>query len=122
MKVAVIPARGGSTRVPRKNVKDFAGRPMIEYPIAAALESGLFERVVVSTDSDAIAAVSRKAGAEVPFKRPPELAINSVNIAAVVHHAVTRLQEMVDQGVVTNADLVKTVQGEIELLRSMLAE
>ncbi len=72
--IAIIPARGGSKRVPRKNIKAFHGRPMIAYSIQAALESGLFTRVVVSTDDAEIAEVARSWGAEVPFLRPAELA------------------------------------------------
>jgi pseudaminic acid cytidylyltransferase len=74
MKLAIIPARGGSKRIPRKNIKPFAGRPMIEYAIAAAYESGLFGQIVVSTDDDEIAAVATAAGAQVPFRRPAALA------------------------------------------------
>ena len=66
MNVAVIPARGGSKRIPRKNVREFAGKPMIAYSIACALRSGLFERVIVSTDDEEISRVARALGAEVP--------------------------------------------------------
>jgi len=68
-RLAVIPARGGSKRLPRKNIVDFMGRPMIAWTIQAALESGLFDRVLVSTEDDEIATISREAGAEVPFLR-----------------------------------------------------
>lgn len=68
-KIAIIPARGGSKRVPGKNIIDFKGKPLIAWTIEAAKESGLFEKVVVSTDSEEIAEVSRKYGAEVPFLR-----------------------------------------------------
>ena len=74
MSIAIIPARGGSRRIPRKNIRPFAGRPMICWSIDAARASGCFERIVVSTDDDEIAEVARSAGAEVPFRRPPELA------------------------------------------------
>ncbi|RYY57824.1 MAG: pseudaminic acid cytidylyltransferase [Chitinophagaceae bacterium] len=67
--IAIITARGGSKRIPRKNIRPFLGRPVIHYPIAAALESGLFELVIVSTDDPEIAAVAVAAGAEVPFLR-----------------------------------------------------
>ena len=93
MRLAVIPARGGSKRIPRKNVLSFAGRPMLSYAIAAARESGLFERVVVSTDDTEIAAVARRFGAEVPFMRPPALADDHAGTAEVVAHAVTALAE-----------------------------
>ena len=68
-KVAIITARGGSKRIPRKNIKDFCGKPIIAYSIEAALESKLFDEVIVSTDDDEIAEVSKKYGAKVPFKR-----------------------------------------------------
>jgi pseudaminic acid cytidylyltransferase len=93
MNVAIIPARGGSSRIRLKNIKKFAGRPIIEYSVEAARESGLFGRIIVSTDSDEIAKVAKQAGAEVPFMRPAELGKNEVNIADVVHHAVTWLME-----------------------------
>ena len=67
--VAIITARGGSKRIPRKNIRDFMGRPMIDYAIRAALGSRIFEEVMVSTDSEEIAAASKQSGAEVPFMR-----------------------------------------------------
>ena len=70
MRVAVIPARGGSKRIPRKNIRPFAGKPIIAWPIKVALSSGLFDQVIVSTNDDEIAEVARAAGALVPFKRP----------------------------------------------------
>lgn len=88
MKIAIIPARGGSKRIPRKNIKEFSGKPMIAYSIECALSSGLFDRVVVSTDDEEIAEVSRSYGAEVPFKRPEELAGDFVGNAAVMVHAI----------------------------------
>ena len=74
MRVAVIPARGGSKRIPRKNIRSFCGKPMISWPITAALASECFDRVIVSTDDEEIAATARKFGAEVPFARPANLA------------------------------------------------
>lgn len=67
--IAVIPARGGSKRVPKKNIIDFLGKPMIAWTIEAAQQSGLFDKIVVSTDDEAIAAISKQYGAEVPFLR-----------------------------------------------------
>lgn len=67
MNVAVIPARGGSKRIPRKNIREFAGTPMGAYSIRRAIESGLFWRVIVSVDGEEIARVTRASGAEVPF-------------------------------------------------------
>jgi pseudaminic acid cytidylyltransferase len=94
VKIAVIPARGGSKRIPRKNVKSFCGVPMIARAIATARGSGLFEHVVVSTDDAGIAEVAREAGAELPFERPPELADDLTPTAPVIAHAVRRCQEL----------------------------
>jgi pseudaminic acid cytidylyltransferase len=92
MRVAIIPARGGSKRIPRKNVKPFLGRPMIAYAVAAARQAGVFDRVVVSTDDDEIAAVAREAGAETPFRRPPELADDHTPTVPVIAQAIAALQ------------------------------
>lgn len=91
MQVAIIPARGGSKRVPRKNVRPFCGRPMIGWPIAAAVTSGLFDKVVVTTDDDEIAEAARAAGAEVPFRRPGDLADDHTPTRAVVNHAISAI-------------------------------
>jgi pseudaminic acid cytidylyltransferase len=88
MRLAVIPARGGSKRIPRKNIKPFVGKPIIAWSIAAALQSGCFDRVVVSTDDEEIAAVARACGAEVPFMRPAALADDHAGTLAVMRHAV----------------------------------
>jgi len=90
-KFAVIPARGGSKRIPRKNVKPFCGQPMIAYAIMAAKASGVFDRIVVSTDDDEIASVARQWGAEVPFMRPPELSDDLTATAPVMAHAIAQL-------------------------------
>ena len=87
MNIAVIPARGGSQRIPRKNIKLFGGKPMIAYAIAAARNSGLFEHVVVSTDDDEIAQIALAHGATVPFRRPPELADSQTATVPVIGHA-----------------------------------
>lgn len=88
MMIAVIPARGGSKRIPRKNIRAFAGKPMIAYAIEAAQRSGAFDHVVVSTDDDEIAAIAADHGAEVPFRRPPELADDITPTVPVVQHAI----------------------------------
>ena len=88
MNIAIIPARGGSKRIPRKNIKLFYGKPMIGYAIAAAKESNLFSHVVVSTDDDEIAQVARECGAETPFVRPAELANDYTPTVPVVAHAI----------------------------------
>lgn len=92
MTVAIIPARGGSKRIPRKNIRDFAGRPMIAHSIVAAQESGCFARIVVSTDDVEIADLARQWGAEVPFMRPPELSDDQTATAPVLLHALDWLE------------------------------
>lgn len=94
MKLAVIPARGGSKRIPRKNIKPFCGKPMIAYAIEAARATGLFAHVVVSTDDSEIAAIAKDYGAETPFVRPPELADDYTPTAPVIAHAITNLEAM----------------------------
>ncbi|QFY89980.1 pseudaminic acid cytidylyltransferase [Magnetovirga frankeli] len=91
--IAIIPARGGSKRIPRKNIKDFLGRPMIGYPIEAARLSGLFGRIIVSTDDAEIAHIARQQGAETPFTRPAELADDQAGTTPVVRHAINWLLE-----------------------------
>jgi N-acylneuraminate cytidylyltransferase len=91
MRIAVIPARGGSKRIPRKNIKAFMGRPIIRYAIEAALESQLFDTVVCSTDDDEIARVALAAGAQVPFMRPANIADDHAITADVIAHAVNYL-------------------------------
>lgn len=93
MRLAVIPARGGSKRIPRKNIKLFGGKPMIAWSIAAALESGCFDHVVVSTDDNEIAEVARHHGAEVPFVRPPELSDDHTGTIPVIRHAIEWFSE-----------------------------
>lgn len=88
MKIAVIPARGGSKRIPRKNIKDFCGKPMIAWAISAAKESGLFDHIIVSTDDVEIADIARNWGAETPFVRPANLADDLTPTVPVVAHAV----------------------------------
>lgn len=87
MRLAVIPARGGSKRIPRKNVKEFYGKPIIAYSIEAALNSGCFDKVVVSTDDNEIAEVAIQYGAEIPFIRPTELSDDYATTLAVIKHA-----------------------------------
>lgn len=94
MNICVIPARGGSKRIPRKNIKLFAGQPMIAHSIRAAQASGVFERIVVSTDDAEIAEIARQQGAETPFVRPPELANDHAGTMEVVQHAIARLIDL----------------------------
>jgi pseudaminic acid cytidylyltransferase len=91
--VAIIPARGGSKRIPKKNIKPFAGQSIIAYSIKAAEESNLFNRIIVSTDSKEIAEIAKSYGAEVPFMRPAELADDFAGTAPVLIHALNWLNE-----------------------------
>ncbi len=88
MKIAIIPARGGSKRIPRKNIKLFCGKPMIAWSIEAAIESNCFDRILVSTDDKEIASISEKYGAEVPFTRPSTLSDDYTATTPVINHAI----------------------------------
>ncbi|WP_334085862.1 pseudaminic acid cytidylyltransferase [Helicobacter typhlonius] len=90
-KIALIPARGGSKRIPHKNIKPFCGKPIIAYPICTALQSKLFDEVIVSTDSKEIATIAQSFGANVPFMRPKHLSDDFTPTAAVAAHAVNML-------------------------------
>jgi pseudaminic acid cytidylyltransferase len=90
--VAIIPARGGSKRIPLKNIKVFAGKPMIAHSIQTLQGTGVFDRIIVSTDSDQVARVAQQYGAEVPFIRPRELADDHTPTSPVLAHAVESLQ------------------------------
>ena len=87
--LAIIPARGGSKRIPRKNVKPFLGKPMLAYSIEAALSTGLFDEVMVSTDDEEIAEVARQYGAKVPFMRTPATANDYATLADVMKEVLT---------------------------------
>uniref|UniRef100_A0A486XVG3 N-Acetylneuraminate cytidylyltransferase n=1 Tax=Rheinheimera sp. BAL341 TaxID=1708203 RepID=A0A486XVG3_9GAMM len=95
MNVAIIPARGGSKRIPRKNIKTFCGQPMLAYPILTATQSGCFDKVLVSTDDEEIAAIARQFGAQVSTLRPAELADDHTGTSAVVRY---ELQQLALQG------------------------
>ena len=86
MRIAVIPARGGSKRIPRKNIRPFCGKPMIAWSIDAALQSGCFDQVMVTTDDSEIAEVAHQYGAQAPFMRPAELSDDHTGTAAVIAH------------------------------------
>ena len=88
MNVCVIPARGGSKRIPKKNIKEFHGKPIIAYSIEAALESHCFDQVIVSTDDDEIAETAKKYGARVPFSRPDELSDDYIGTIPVIKHTI----------------------------------
>ena len=96
MKVAVIPARGGSKRIPNKNVKPFCGKPIIAYSIEAALASEVFDRVIVSTDFSEVMDVAKEYGAEVPFLRPDELSDDHTPTIPVIAHAIETLDQQVE--------------------------
>jgi pseudaminic acid cytidylyltransferase len=87
MKIAIIPARGGSKRIPKKNIKLFCGKPMIVWSIEAAFKSNAFDKVIVSTDDKVISKISKKNGAEVPFIRPKNLSNDHVSVSEVILHA-----------------------------------
>ncbi len=94
MKLAVIPARGGSKRVPKKNIKLFCGKPLISYSIQAALDSGVFDEVIVSTDSPEIADIAKQQSVGVPFMRPEHLSNDHVGTWQVMQHAVREMAEL----------------------------
>ena len=91
--IAIIPARGGSKRIPRKNIKLFHGKPLIAYSIEAALKSELFDKVIVTTDDEEIASIAKKYGADVPFIRPKELSDDFTNTKDVIDHALEYFEE-----------------------------
>ena len=93
MNICMIPARGGSKRIPRKNIKAFNGKPIIAYSIEAALKSNCFDQVIVSTDDDEIVEVARKYGAQVPFVRPDELSNDYVGTIPVIKHAIEWMED-----------------------------
>lgn len=92
MRIAIIPARGGSKRIPGKNIKHFLGKPIISYSIRAMIDSGVVDRVLVSTDDEAISRVAREYGAETPFVRPANLADDITPTVPVIKHAIEWVQ------------------------------
>lgn len=94
MNVAIIPARGGSKRIPRKNIRPFLGRPIIAYSIETAINSGLFDEVMVSTDDQEIATIAKEYGAHVPFFRSPETSNDHAGIAEVIREVLLRYEEL----------------------------
>lgn len=112
--LGVIPARGGSKSIPRKNLKSVAGKPLIAYALEAALKSKLLDRVIVSTEDQEIARVAKSYGAEVPFIRPEELTRDEVSIIPVVQHAMKRLEE--SEG--WRADVIASIQPTSPLIEA----
>ncbi|MEM7471499.1 MAG: pseudaminic acid cytidylyltransferase [Pseudomonadota bacterium] len=94
MRVAVLPARGGSKRIKRKNIRSFCGAPMISWPIRTALKSNCFEHVVVSTDDPEIAKIARQFGAKTPFTRPAELSDDHTGTVPVITHALAECEKL----------------------------
>ena len=94
MNVAIIPARGGSKRIPRKNIKIFHGKPLIAYSIEVALESKLFDRIIVSTDDEEIANIAKKYGAEVPFMRDNDLSDDYSSSMDVFDDAISKIKDV----------------------------
>jgi len=109
--IAIIPARGGSKRIPKKNIKDFLGKPLIAYSIETAFRSGLFDKVIVSTDDESIAKVAKEYGAEVPFMRSSELADDFSSSTDAVADAIKKLQSMGEE-----FDFVCTIYATAPLL------
>lgn len=97
MNLCVIPARGGSKRIPRKNIREFCGKPMIARSIEAALASRCFSRVVVSTDDQEVAEISKAFGADVPFLRPAELATDYAATRPVINHAIKAVSSLYEK-------------------------
>jgi len=92
--IAIIPARGGSKRIPKKNIKDFFGKPLIAYSIEVAFQSNLFDKVIVSTDDEEIAKIAKEYGADVPFLRPKELSDDFTGITPVIEHVVNYYKKL----------------------------
>jgi len=99
MNIAIIPARGGSKRIPRKNIKMFSGKPMISWSINIAKQSGLFDHIIVSTDDDEVKNIANEWGADTPFMRPDDLADDLTPTVPVIAHAV---QSCIDIGLVAD--------------------
>ncbi|OEF51345.1 pseudaminic acid cytidylyltransferase [Enterovibrio norvegicus] len=129
MNIAIIPARGGSKRIPRKNIKDFHGKPMIAYSIEAAIKSGCFDQVIVSTDDQEIADVALKWGASVPFLRPKNISDDHATTLDVIVHAIEWMEQQNIQATTVcclyaTAPFIQPcdIQKGLELLRSSSAE
>lgn len=108
MKIAIIPARGGSKRLPGKNIKLLGGKPLIAWTIEAAIKSNIFDHIFVSTDSEEIASVSRDYGAKVPFLRPAELSSDTATTNDVVTHLISWFEKEYSQEVSNIAILQPT--------------
>ena len=94
MKICIIPARAGSTRIIKKNIRNFCGKPIIAWPIEVAKKTKLFDHIIVSTDDDEIAEIAESYGALAPFRRPDELSDNFTVIRPVVNHAIHEVEKL----------------------------
>jgi pseudaminic acid cytidylyltransferase len=92
MNIAIIPARGGSQRIPRKNIRDFCGKPIISYPIKTAIDSNLFDEIAVLTDDLEIAEIAKKYGATIPYYRNATTANNNATLAEVINEAIVNYE------------------------------
>ncbi len=110
--IAIIPARGGSKRIPQKNIKSFFGKPLISYSIEVAIASQIFDKIIVSTDDEQIAEISKKYGAEVPFVRPAQLSDDFTGTNEVVNHAISYLEHQGEE-----YDYVCTIYATAPLLQ-----
>lgn len=112
MNVCIIPARIDSKRIPKKNIKLFHGKPIISYSIQTAIKSELFDEIIVSTDSEEIADISRQYGATIPFIRPKELSGDYAPVTQVIVHAINFLR---DQG--KNINFACTIYATVPFLK-----
>ena len=110
--IAIIPARGGSKRIPKKNIKLFHGKPLIAYSIETARQSGLFRKIIVSTDDEEIASIAKEYGAEIPFMRPQKLSCDFTGTQDVIDHAIAWLKENGE-----NYDFACTIYATAPLLK-----
>ena len=110
--IAIIPARGGSKRIPKKNIKDFFGKPLISYTIQTARQSNLFDDIIVSTDDEHIAAIAKQYGASVPFIRPKELSDDFTGTNDVINHAIDYLRSQGEE-----IDYICTIYATAPLLK-----
>ncbi|MCX5778209.1 MAG: acylneuraminate cytidylyltransferase family protein [Elusimicrobia bacterium] len=128
--VCIIPARGGSKGVPKKNIKDLLGKPLIAYSIDQAKQSKYIDRVLISTDNEEIAAVARKYNAELPFIRPHDLATDTIGVIEVLYHAIDWLENkdnysfeiLVMLHTTTPLRTIEDIDNSIELLFSTGAD
>jgi|TARA_B110000467_G_scaffold161390_1_gene182379 CMP-N-acetylneuraminic acid synthetase len=123
--ICFIGARGGSKGVPRKNIREFAGKPLIAHTIKSALDSNIFSDVIVSTEDKEIAKIAKKYGASVPFMRPQNLATDNAGMDKVIFHAIKKLRKLGYQfDILVNRDCTvpfirnQDIKGTIDLLKS----